>query len=87
MCGIAGATAKNDQAFLSDALNHLSHRGPDGQDVWHDPDHRCAIGCARLATTDVSPDGAQPITSVDGRFALVFNGYICLLYTSDAADE
>ena len=76
MCGIAGATAKNDQAFLSDALNHLSHRGPDGQDVWHDPDHRCAIGCARLATTDVSPDGAQPITSVDGRFALVFNGYI-----------
>ncbi|RCK19956.1 asparagine synthase (glutamine-hydrolyzing) [Thalassospira lucentensis] len=76
MCGIAGATAKNDQAFLSDALNHLSHRGPDGQDVWHDPDHRCAIGCARLATTDISPDGAQPVTSVDGRFALVFNGYI-----------
>ena len=76
MCGIAGATAKNDQALVASALNQLSHRGPDGQGIWCDPDHRCAIGCVRLATTDVSPDGAQPVTSADGRFVLVFNGYI-----------
>lgn len=76
MCGIAGTTAKNDQALLSGAVSQLSHRGPDGQGIWIDPDNRCAMGATRLATTDLSDAGAQPIKSADGRFVLAFNGYI-----------
>lgn len=76
MCGIAGATAKSDQAFLADALKLLSHRGPDDQRIWRDAKNGCALACARLATTDHSSDGAQPMASTDGRFVLVFNGYI-----------
>lgn len=76
MCGIAGATSNSDQASLADAVKRLSHRGPDDQRLWRDPQNACALACARLATTDLSSDGAQPMVSGDERFVLAFNGYI-----------
>ena len=53
----------------------LAHRGPDGVGVLAlDPE--TALGHARLAILDLSPAGAQPMTSRDGRWTIVFNGEI-----------
>ncbi|MEQ8287072.1 asparagine synthase (glutamine-hydrolyzing) [Thalassospira sp.] len=76
MCAIAGATAPDDQLAVAGILQKQRHRGPDGRDVWSDPDGRITLGCARLATTDLTPLAQQPIQSRDGRFVLAFNGYI-----------
>ena len=35
MCGIYGITAR-DPKFINQYINKCKHRGPDGQDVWHD---------------------------------------------------
>jgi asparagine synthase (glutamine-hydrolysing) len=57
-------------------LDQLAHRGPDGGDVWCDPKNAATLGCARLATTDLSDAAHQPLATSDHRFVLVFNGYI-----------
>lgn len=76
MCGIAGATASDDQIAVAPMLHQLVHRGPDGTDVWAAPDDGVTLGCARLATTDPSESANQPLVTTDGRFVLAFNGYI-----------
>jgi len=61
-------------------LQALAHRGPDGSGVFTaDPDAGhpdLALGHTRLAILDLSPAGAQPMTSRDGRWTIVFNGEI-----------
>jgi asparagine synthase (glutamine-hydrolysing) len=58
----------------------LAHRGPDGAGIFAagpeaaNPD--VVLGHARLAILDLSPSGAQPMTSRDGRWTMVFNGEI-----------
>ena len=54
----------------------LSHRGPDDHGIWQDPTGRVFLGHRRLAIIDLSSEGAQPMLSEDGRFAIVFNGEI-----------
>ena len=39
-------------------------------------DPAVALGHARLAIVDLSPSGAQPMTSRDGRWTIVLNGEI-----------
>lgn len=51
-------------------------RGPDHQAAWAEPATGVAMGHARLSIIDLSPDGHQPMTSVSGRFTMVFNGEI-----------
>ena len=51
----------------------IVHRGPDGEGVLVDRDF--GFGMRRLSILDV-PGGGQPMTTIDGRFALVFNGEI-----------
>jgi len=51
----------------------VSHRGPDGRGWWSDG--RISLGTARLAVIDI-PGGAQPMTSSDGRWVLVYNGEV-----------
>ena len=53
----------------------LAHRGPDGVGLLT-VDPETALGHARLAILDLSPAGAQPMTSRDGRWTIVFNGEI-----------
>ncbi len=53
----------------------LAHRGSDGTGVLA-VHPETALGHARLAILDLSPSGAQPMTSRDGRWTIVLNGEI-----------
>src|SRR5579859_6180921 len=79
MCGIAGCLAlaleaDPDHAWLARALDRISHRGPDDDGVYTDPD--VALGFRRLAILDLSLAGHQPMRSADNRFWMIFNGEI-----------
>jgi asparagine synthase (glutamine-hydrolysing) len=80
VCGLVGLLS--NRAFLVrpgffDAMcGALTHRGPDDGGVWCDPEFGVALGHRRLSIVDLSPAGAQPMTSADGRRVLVFNGEI-----------
>jgi asparagine synthase (glutamine-hydrolysing) len=83
MCGIAGLfdprrRSSSDllgrqAASMADAL---THRGPDDEGTWIDPDGRVVFGHRRLAVVDLSPQGHQPMVSPDGRWVICFNGEI-----------
>lgn len=81
MCGIVGVFSS--EALSTDVLRApiakltklIERRGPDDEGCWDDGS-RCAFGFRRLAILDLAPTGHQPMTTRDGRFALVFNGEI-----------
>lgn len=77
MCGIVGTIGSTitPERFAS-AREALAHRGPDSFAAYFDPVGRVALGHRRLAIIDLSPLGAQPMTSTSGRYVLVFNGEI-----------
>jgi asparagine synthase (glutamine-hydrolysing) len=75
MCGIAGSTAA-DRGLLQAMMRDLRHRGPDGEGLWQDATSATGLVHTRLAVIDLSPGGAQPYLSEDGRFALTYNGEI-----------
>ncbi len=78
MCGIAGVVSfvAPGEVLATTALrirDRLRHRGPDGQGL--KTCSHAALGHVRLALLDAA-GGAQPMTSFDGRWTLVFNGEI-----------
>ncbi len=80
MCGLSFyycADKRSDE--LTNSLDRISHRGPDGRGVreWKLPNgFTVGLGHVRLSVLDLSPAGAQPLVSKDGRIAMVFNGEI-----------
>jgi len=79
MCGIAGVLSADGavSAELVRAMaTTLRHRGPDDSGVWRDAEAGIAFGHQRLAIIDLSPAGAQPMISADGRYVLTYNGEI-----------
>ena len=78
MCGLIGAFARPGGAFAEAALNaglrSMVRRGPDGEGVWSEDG--VSFGHRRLAIIDLDPRAAQPMTSLCGRFVIVFNGEI-----------
>jgi asparagine synthase (glutamine-hydrolysing) len=52
----------------------LAHRGPDAEGLWLDEHATVALGHRRLSVVELSPLGAQPMVSHDGRWALAYNG-------------
>lgn len=80
MCGIAGIFSPQNQSgkysIVKDMLNHLEHRGPDGEGVWHNRESTCWLGHKRLSIIDLTEGGFQPIISNCGRYSLTFNGEI-----------
>ncbi|WP_437608783.1 asparagine synthase (glutamine-hydrolyzing) [Sorangium sp. So ce834] len=82
MCSIAGifnkkrpiAAAQHDE--MASLLEAMHHRGPDARGAL-----QCAswalLGSNRLRITDAGNPGADmPLTSIDGRLAIVYNGEI-----------
>lgn len=78
MCAIAGiiGPAAHDAPVLGAMLAAVAQRGPDDCGVWFDRAAAVALGHRRLSIVDLSPAGAQPMRSADGRFVLTFNGEI-----------
>ncbi len=73
MCGINGTLGERE-AIVSAMNLAIAHRGPDqtGVRVFSG----VTIGMDRLSIIDLSENGRQPMMTVDGRFAIVFNGEI-----------
>lgn len=83
MCGIAGFVDKSGAARTDRQLESLRamvgclhHRGPDSSGTWQDAGEGLNLGHSRLAIVDLTPSGAQPMQSADGRWVIVFNGEI-----------
>jgi asparagine synthase (glutamine-hydrolysing) len=78
MCGIAGYLSLDGgpaPASLVEAMTRaLAHRGPDGEG-FH-VDGPVGLGHRRLAIIDLSPHGAQPKSTADGRVWITYNGEI-----------
>lgn len=86
MCGIAGLRrtglgGEEVQQACRSMCDAILHRGPDGSGIFVDADQHLALGQQRLAIVDLSPAGAQPMTSANGRYVIVYNGEI---YNYDA---
>ncbi|HSR79791.1 MAG TPA: hypothetical protein VLL28_03340 [Hyphomicrobiaceae bacterium] len=88
MCGINGIFAFHyaanpiDGAELARTRDHMAARGPDGMGEWIAPDRRIGFGHRRLSIIDLSPAGAQPMVSADGKLVVTYNGEVfkCPVY-------
>ncbi|MCB2085764.1 MAG: asparagine synthase (glutamine-hydrolyzing) [Sphingomonadaceae bacterium] len=81
MCGLAGffgfdGVGADPRRALETMSHAIAHRGPDAEGFWLDQEAQIALGHLRLSIIDLSPAGAQPMLSHDGRWALAFNGEI-----------
>tara|TARA_R110002049_G_scaffold23781_3_gene84438 strand:+ start:43940 stop:45949 length:2010 start_codon:yes stop_codon:yes gene_type:complete len=83
MCGITGfmtyvpfSNEGQKLRQLSEMTDAIKHRGPDAEGFWSDKDDGIALGHRRLSVLDLSPTGAQPISSSDGHLMMVYNGEI-----------
>ena len=78
MCGIAGIFNFNNQPIPAGTLkamtNALAHRGPDSEGIFID--ENVGLGHRRLAILDVSANGAQPMSSHNNEWVIIFNGCI-----------
>ena len=80
MCGINGIFAYRGPEPSADECirtrDAMSTRGPDGAGFWRAPGGKCVLGHRRLSIIDISPAGAQPMSTKDGAYTIVFNGEI-----------
>lgn len=79
MCGIVGLISLKDSergllSNINQAVQSLHHRGPDYQNSWNN--EHIALGHARLSIIDLDPRSHQPMSDVENRFKIVFNGEI-----------
>lgn len=72
MCGITAILGVGDTSLTREMANLLSHRGPDGIQVW--ADEVCSLGHSRLSIVDLAGSD-QPMGSEHGCW-LVQNGEI-----------
>jgi asparagine synthase (glutamine-hydrolysing) len=86
MCGLFGffgARATAESLPLTDVLDSLAHRGPDGRGSIllaplrpEDEDRRCLLGHTRLRILDLTDAAHQPMRTEDGRHVLAYNGEV-----------
>ncbi len=77
MCGIAGIIgpgAEAEERLVREMTGLLAHRGPDDSGIQLSPG--VALGHRRLSILDRTPAGRQPMSTVDGRYQIVYNGEI-----------
>jgi asparagine synthase (glutamine-hydrolysing) len=83
MCGLAGFIATSGAlpisawpSLLFKMGDAIRHRGPDDSGIWLDEIAGIGLVHQRLSILDLTSAGHQPMSSVDGRFVIVFNGEI-----------
>jgi len=78
MCGLLGYVSPSSVAYKQEAVTSLAHRGPDdsGTIITRAKDKEVLLGHTRLSILDLSPAGAQPMQSKDGRWWVSYNGEI-----------
>jgi asparagine synthase (glutamine-hydrolysing) len=81
MCGVTGAWARGGpiaavEAAVRRANDSIAHRGPDGHGTFSDAESGVVLAHRRLSIVDLSPAGAQPMTSASGRYVISFNGEV-----------
>lgn len=76
MCGICGYVGTHLPGLLERMCDRMVHRGPDDGGVWYDEPGRAGLGHRRLSIIDTSRAGHQPMSSLDGRYWLTYNGEI-----------
>lgn len=81
MCGIVGfvdvtprRSTEEMTAIVQRMALRLVHRGPDDEGSLVEPSLGLALGFRRLAIQDLSRNGNQPMTSVNRRYVIVYNG-------------
>lgn len=82
MCGICGIFDRSsrhgdliaDEISIRKMTNTLRHRGPDHMGTYLD--RPIALGNTRLSIIDLSDSANQPMTLMDGAYAITFNGEI-----------
>lgn len=82
MCGINGIYAYAagasgvDRAELIRTRDAMHARGPDHAGAWFSPTTQIGLGHRRLSIIDLSEQGAQPMSTDEGRYTITFNGEI-----------
>lgn len=80
MCGIAGVVSREKvEELVSIAQNvqkALNHRGPDDRGIYYSPNQNTTLIHTRLSILDLTPAGHQPMSSLDGRYWITFNGEV-----------
>lgn len=76
MSGIAGiiSNEKVDADIVVDMVDAMNKRGPVGSGIWRSRNYKCLFGHTKLST--VNTDTNQPLTILDEKYALVFDGKI-----------
>jgi asparagine synthase (glutamine-hydrolysing) len=79
MCGISGIVNWGDRQTVA-RMNHAqAHRGPDDEGVWTCVPRAgglVGLGSRRLAIQDLSHAGHMPMSTLDERLTIVYNGEI-----------
>jgi asparagine synthase (glutamine-hydrolysing) len=77
VCGFVGVLHLNKMPVSSDQISTMSdmirHRGPDDNGLFLD--HNLGLGFRRLSIIDLE-SGHQPMSTIDGRFTIIYNGEI-----------
>ena len=82
MCGIAGIwhsykESSNELIVKAKCISDgMIHRGPDDSGLWIKEKNGICFAHRRLSIVDLSKAGSQPMTSLNKRFTIVFNGEI-----------
>jgi asparagine synthase (glutamine-hydrolysing) len=71
--GLSVEESRDRLQWMGDAI---FHRGPDSEGYWVESNAGIGLVHRRLSIVDLSPAGAQPMTSNSGRYVLAFNGEI-----------
>ena len=77
MCGIVCLIQKNNTISpdtINSCLQQIEHRGPDDKGFFQY--NQVSLAQCRLSILDLTAAGHQPMSSIDGRYTLIFNGEI-----------
>ena len=78
MCGISGIINKSNVAVAKDEIKNMNdlivHRGPDDEGFFYGKNF--ALGHRRLSILDLSKDGHQPMSYMEDKYTITYNGEI-----------